>query len=509
MAYESDLVFVTNPTNVAEWRSMTIGSVIDGMNYIFNYATSQGKPAVVNLSQGSQLGPHDGTSLFSQACDNLCGIGKILVVSAGNDAESNLHLRKSFSAIDTIVKTFFTCPFISSDSVQKNNMEVWGDTVNTFCFRVGLYRDSTEVSSTAFYCPDDSIYNTYLVGSDLDTCFINIITKTSQYNKKRYANIEIHSKSTDTLCLTLKGTNGQVDVWQEFFDSTWVGYTSSFIKKGISWAVDGDNNYCIGEVAATKSAITVGAYVTRSSWHSLNGFNYSVNSSIDGALAGFSCHGPTLDGRMKPDITAPGSMVASSLNSYAADFTTGGAYYFFDVAKYHSPRNNRDYFYGVLQGTSMSSPVVTGIVALMLQVNPTLFPEKIKEILYATAIRDNFTTLNPDSTIWGAGKINAYTAVKEAVLNIGVMNMPVNPAAVGLYPNPSKGSFTLQYDTKEAGYLYIEITNSLGQVVSGQPWQVTTGKNLLPLEMNKAEKGIYFVSIMGQGRRVVKRMLLL
>ena len=48
-------------------------------------------------------------------------------------------------------------------------------------------------------------------------------------------------------------------------------------------------------------------------------------------------------------------------------------------------------FYGVMSGTSMATPVVTGVVALWLQANPMLTPEQIKEIISETSIRDTYT----------------------------------------------------------------------------------------------------------------------
>lgn len=68
-------------------------------------------------------------------------------------------------------------------------------------------------------------------------------------------------------------------------------------------------------------------------------------------------------------------------------------------ANYKGVRN----FYGVMSGTSMATPVVTGVVALWLQANPTLTPEQIKEIISETSIHDTYTggtdkkwTLMPD-----------------------------------------------------------------------------------------------------------------
>ncbi|MEI7983976.1 MAG: S8 family serine peptidase, partial [Bacteroidota bacterium] len=75
VAPDADLIFVRIGNSAS--------SVTDGINYIFQQAATVGKPAVVNLSLGSHIGPHDGTSLMDQAIDNLVGPGKIVAGAAG------------------------------------------------------------------------------------------------------------------------------------------------------------------------------------------------------------------------------------------------------------------------------------------------------------------------------------------------------------------------------------------------------------------------------------------
>lgn len=78
MAYEADMVFVgvRRDTIGDQWMSGGFSDFIDGISYIFDYASTVGKPAVVNISWGSQSGPHDGSNLFNQACNSLSGPGK-------------------------------------------------------------------------------------------------------------------------------------------------------------------------------------------------------------------------------------------------------------------------------------------------------------------------------------------------------------------------------------------------------------------------------------------------
>jgi subtilisin family serine protease len=63
-----------------------------------------------------------------------------------------------------------------------------------------------------------------------------------------------------------------------------------------------------------------------------------------------------------------------------------------------------------LSGTSMSAPVVSGTVALMMQANPTLTPNEVKAILQYTAL----VYAGPDALTQGAGFLNAQGAVELA-----------------------------------------------------------------------------------------------
>ena len=110
MAYESDMVLVGVRRDSIEqdWLEGSFTDFIDGINYIYTYAASVGKPCVVNVSWGSQSGPHDGSTLFNLACNNLTGPGKILVMSAGNEGEEKIHLSKTFTPTDTLLNTFLT-----------------------------------------------------------------------------------------------------------------------------------------------------------------------------------------------------------------------------------------------------------------------------------------------------------------------------------------------------------------------------------------------------------------
>jgi len=496
IAYDCDFVLVNKGFDYPEIRGMSVTQLIDAFNYIFTYANSIGKPSVINVSLGGWTGARDGTSLFAQACDNLSAPGRILVFAAGNNGLDKLHLEKTFTDTDTIVSTIATMPF------NENYFEIWGEVNKTFCIEIGLFTKGVLGAKTQRFCIDNEVHSTFLIGEDNDTSFITITSTINALNNKPMLTTEIIHKTKDSLYLSVIGNSGTIHV----FDEEW----GQFIGNG-SWAIDGDSRYTISELACAKSIITVSAFASKLKFKNLQNQEPIIPATIaknTGELALFSAIGPTIDGRMKPDIAAPGCAIVSATNSFSPLFRLGGQYYYTSVAKYLSPKNNRTYYYTAQTGTSVAAPIVTGIVALMLQVNPNLTALEIKDILIKTAKKDEFTGSLPDTTRWGAGKVNGYAAVKETIITTGTVNVPKNEIDVLLFPNPNRGKFTLEFESEKEGYYLIEITNILGEQISQQAWKLSTGKNQLPIELNAMNKGVYFLNITGFGGQITKKIVI-
>jgi serine protease AprX len=132
------------------------------------------------------------------------------------------------------------------------------------------------------------------------------------------------------------------------------------------------------------SVITVGAMTT-----------WGTPSRSDDTVASYSSRGPTIDGIIKPDITAPGSRIISTM-------APGNAL----AAGYAPLQVDSNYMW--LSGTSMASPVVAGSVAMILSQFPTLTPNAVKAILMYTAENRG----NPLD--FGAGYLNIAGAMDLA-----------------------------------------------------------------------------------------------
>jgi minor extracellular serine protease Vpr len=503
MAYEADMVFVgvRRDSIGGQWIQSGFSDFIDGLNYIFNYATSVGKPAVVNISWGSQSGPHDGTSLFNQACDNLSGTGKIIVMAAGNDGQNKIHLSKAFIPTDTVVNTFLT---FSPSTYRRTWVDIWGDTSKTFCASVTLYSNGIAGNTTNYICIDDSTHSHYLIGANgTDTCFIDFITSSSEFNDKPRMTLSIYNKATDSVGVSVKATSGAIDIWDEYYYYGFPhSYTSEFSSLSKPWAVSGNTISTVSDMGSANSVLLIGAYASKVAYTDINGHAWTYSGYVGvGGLVPFSSRGPMVDGRKKPDITAPGLTIATSMSSYSTTYTPTGddsSSVVSVITGLQNPITNNHFYYAEFSGTSAASPVTSGIVALLLQANPYLTPQEIKSIIIATAIKDSHTgTIAPGgNNNWGNGKINAYGAIKMAIQQLaGVYNFSGKKLDCVLFPNPNNGGCTIDYTSDKEEKINIEILNITGSLVMAENWNVTTGNNQHPLDLSALSKGLYLVKV--------------
>ena len=495
MAFESELVAVGIYPTAAHWLNTGSVDFLDGINYVFNYASLVNKPAVANLSWGCPLGPRDGTSLFSQACNNLVGNGRIFVLSGGNNGSNNIHLKKTFTPTDTVVNTI--CTFSTSLTEKKNQLDIWGEPGKSFCMSFSLYNLNTKVDSTAVICLDDTTHQYNMIGSNGDTLFITITTVASEFNGKPHMLVQLYSKVGDRLAVSIKGNSGTINMWQGIVIKT-SGYYGTFIKSGYAWAVNGDNLMTCGDLVSTEQALAVAAYNSKPSFTNISGQTLTYQGYTKGAIASFSSKGPTADGRVKPDIAGPGLAVASSVSALDSSYLVGGADYSSVIASYVSPFNNETYSYAMAGGTSMSSPCVSGIVGMLLEIDSTLNPAAVKNLLFSTAITDSKTGNIADtgSTIWGHGKVNAYGAVASL---LGILPTTGNSLNIScrLFPNPGKGQFQLEAYTLFNENINITITDLSGRTISRTPHQIVAGVNFINIDMSQQSKGIYLVHVHG------------
>ena len=137
----------------------------------------------------------------------------------------------------------------------------------------------------------------------------------------------------------------------------------------------------------------------------LNGEWKSYWLGQGGVRAPFSSVGPTFDGRVKPDVMAPGNNIISSFSSYYMEAHPDASDLTWDVGRYDF--NGRPYAWISSSGTSASSPAVAGAIALWLQAKPDLTPEEVKDVLSHTCRHYDEGLTYPNNE-YGYGEIDVY-----------------------------------------------------------------------------------------------------
>ena len=158
----------------------------------------------------------------------------------------------------------------------------------------------------------------------------------------------------------------------------------------------------------------------------------------NGLIASFSSHGPTFDGRIKPEVCARGSYTWC-INS------------------------NSTTTYSQMSGTSLACPLVGGAVALIRQAKPDWSAMEVREAVMMTASQSS----NPDNS-YGYGIMNAVDAVEyEATVAIDRSDdLPSNFHVTNAYPNPFNPSLIIEVSGAVGEYLTVDIFSLTGKSIT-------------------------------------------
>ncbi|RLD24312.1 MAG: hypothetical protein DRI54_06280, partial [Bacteroidetes bacterium] len=301
-------------------------------------------------------------------------------------------------------------------------------------------------------------------------------------NNKPHVLIYVNSTAQDDdyhyVLLEVVGTNTSFDAWCNSGLFTDLG--------GASPLIDGNTNSTMGEIGGTgNSMISVGAFTSKNNYFDFQGNNHDIPfyANLD-EIAPFSSLGPTADGRKKPDITAPGNVIVSSVNSFDGNYHGNSPEVVTNVND-----GNIFWWFATMQGTSMSSPMVAGIIALWLEANPNLTPDEIKDFMQDNAITDSYTGGVPNNT-WGYGKIDAYETIKAIENSTGIEDHTVLNSFL-IYPNPSNGRFTI--DVTDQTITDLQIFDISGKMVYHE--QIVYSGDSKKMDLSYLKNGVYFLKL--------------
>ena len=205
--------------------------------------------------------------------------------------------------------------------------------------------------------------------------------------------------------------------------------------------------YYISAPADADSVISVGA----------------VNSN--GEIASFSSHGPTYDGRIKPEVCARG-VSTWGVNANSDSYRTGS-------------------------GTSLSAPLVSGAAAVILSAHSDWTPMQVREAMMMTADRVD----NPDNN-YGYGVIDVMAAIDYQTSSINHNNIPDEFLILNVYPNPFNPTTTIRFsvEARHASLLQVfDITGRLVETIEND--KLLPGEHAYTWDASGLSSGIYFVQL--------------
>ncbi|HAR20293.1 MAG TPA: hypothetical protein DCR46_06490, partial [Cytophagales bacterium] len=263
------------------------------------------------------------------------------------------------------------------------------------------------------------------------------------------------------ISVSITSRNNEVHGWcaqNAFFSNkTTKGFT-------MSGYLTGDTQYTIGELGGTsKSIITAGAHVAQTKFRNILGQDVFF-SADSGQVTPFSSFGPTSDGRTKPDISSPASLICPA-NSFSVDpngneranLVQGTAY----------TQGNRTWYWFGFEVTSLASPFLASCIALLLEADPMLAFQQVKSVLTTNTTTDAFTGVIPASGHyqWGFGKLNLY----KAISSIKTLTSNSEEFTSGMkrfwHNNPVENQLVLFDKLGKGGKLTLQIFNMYGEEI--------------------------------------------
>jgi len=410
MACDADLVLVDNAADNAslidprDYYKFTYATDALGFKYIFDYAERMHQPCVINFSEGSSQDFHGYDQLYYELLAKLIGPGRIIVSSAGNDGARNSYIHKNIGKERAGA-------FIMGN---EKRFSCTAKSKQTFTFRVSVYDNVASPQivdiSTVNVCnaQDSLLTDSLLVGGK--KYIWRVLAYPNSYDTHETAydfQISSPSKLGDSPQVSLQVMGRDADI--ELYRMS--GY---MFPHSLDPVLDaGDCRYTIFSPSSSPDVICVGSTSYRTQFVNYLGEKKVYDSGQKGIRSSFSAMGPTLDGRIKPDVMAPGQNIISSYSTFFINNPKNvNASVKSDVR--HFEYNGRTYAWNANAGTSMSAPVVTGAIALWLQADPTLTPADCLEIFAKTCSHYD-TSLSYPNNLYGYGQIDVAAGLREVL----------------------------------------------------------------------------------------------
>lgn len=506
MAYESDIVLVDAIfSDDTDFDEQSNADAVLCFKYIFDYAASQDMPCVINYSAGVYQSMDDPYELYSKAIENITGPGRILAVSAGNGGNRDIYMKKAANQQrvgTTICGDDVVVPLKLLADGDFQMRFIRHDTVDIAYSDTLIIKSSQLTGEQPTFALNDR-------GSD-DTYTLTFEEFTSPYYPaKQGYSISIKSRQTPVgsispVSVELMGEGSEIELMTSY-------YSCEFNHRKDMMA-DADNSHTLSYPSIFPSVISVGSVAYRTGYMSDYTKEYvDETDGSGGEVAGSSSRGPVVDGRIKPDVVAPGTNIRSSLSSYFVERTkeeaeqgkisqetaTERLQIVTDITTF----NGRQYPWGAYSGTSMASPAVAGAIALWLEANPKLSPQDCLNI-FAKTCKKPVDSLSYPNNSYGYGEIDVYAGLLEALKLSGI-------PAISKH-QPSALSFALAYKqlsiagAEEGKAFTVRIYTTAGSLVYQQAFSGGT----VTIDLSNLPGGILAVQVDGATRQTTGSTLI-
>jgi len=483
-----------------DFNNITDPTYVDAVDYIFTKAQATGKPCVINASLGDYYGSHDGYDLQSQMIKTLLNQqnGRAMVAAAGNAGTLPFHL-----GYNVTTDTSFTW-IKHNPAFPTLFFQIWGDTsdFDNINYSIGADVNVTTSSFRGNLSFRNIFYNLGVFKQD--TLFSNsgnrlaIIQSFGSIQGPAYSlEINIIPDSATYQWRLMTTGSGRLDMWKFYDGAGGPGFintglpSAAILPEIIYYKLPDSLSTIVSGFQCLDNVITVGNYGNRNSYVTLAGTTYTDASVTPGQIALNSSWGPTRDGRIKPDISAPGGIMLSSGQLSLLAIWAG--------QPGNAPKIAEGGFHFRDGGTSSSSPVVAGIAALYLQRNPTATALQVRDAIVNCAVQDSFTGTNLPNIIWGHGKVDALNTLTNCNLT-SINDISQNFNSLFIYPNPvnSHEELTIEAGIQQGSSVrQLKLIDPIGKIILNKIIPVN-GK--LSVDINHINSGIYFIAVEEQGK---------
>lgn len=476
----SDIVATTSP--------LTDVHLLDGCEEIIDYAKEKGKPAVINMSISSMTGPHDGTTLFNQYISAMTEDATICI-STANSGNMPGFLKATLTDAKPFVRTFPRgFPSMSLVRIQ-GKVDIWSSDSEPLTVQImqSPFKSSDEdpvVPIGPKFDPASGEREWVICSPEYDRMYGDAVK----------AHFPKHISGYIYLAADVNPENGRFNIMAEvnYLDNTTTSssnarsfyalevgghpqaevemYSSDRLMLtayGDKQASYGTTNRTINDFCCSEGVIAVGSFDSQDTQTFLSGTVTPFPKLHIGGPSYYSCFGTLNDGTVLPTVCAPGAQVVSSLSTpylsrFRNDIPSEAS---FRVPVLNTPatpaddsgnspakvgvtpsRPKSEWYWGPMQGTSMSTPYVAGVCALWLEAAPNLNGRQIREVVMKSA---STPTVDPSNPQWGGGVLNAAEGLKLAremsrVLGVETVAAPddSDPSAVAIRSSQGRVQIT-------------------------------------------------------------------